>query len=184
MTMNSLRRIKLLGNTILILALTLAFLPADRAKASAAPASGGKNSLFMPRHLLADPVTLDPDFGSAGFTNTDVGDLYSYGIAAALQSDGKIVLVGSALNGNNFDFALARYNGDGSLDTGFGTDGIVLTDFKTKNDMAVCITLQAGGKILVAGNAFNNNVDSASIDFALARYNSDGNLDTDRKSVV
>ena len=88
--------------------------------------------------------------------------------AAALQRDGKMVLVGWTM-ASSIDFAIARYNPDGSPDLGFGTDGIVTTDFALQPDFATAVAVQADGKILVAG--YNN-------DFILARYNPDGSLDT------
>ena len=50
-----------------------------------------------------------------------------YANALGIQSDGKIVAAGSSYNGSNYDFALVRYNTNGTLDTAFGTGGIVTT---------------------------------------------------------
>jgi uncharacterized delta-60 repeat protein len=49
--------------------------------------------------------------------------------AVVLQPDGKIVAAGTTIANNSDDFALARYNTDGSLDASFGNGGIVATDF-------------------------------------------------------
>ena len=88
-----------------------------------------------------------------------------------MQPDGKIVVAGSSFNGSNDDFALVRYNADGSLDTSFGGgDGIVTTPIGTSNDSANGVLVQPDGKIVVAGTAFG----STGYDFALVRYNSDG----------
>src|SRR5687768_8077944 len=73
---------------------------------------------------LAADGSLDPTFGTGGKVMTDFGST-DEGLAVALQSDGKIVVVGKSYDGSNFDFALARYNSDGSLDTTFGTNGRV-----------------------------------------------------------
>jgi uncharacterized delta-60 repeat protein len=75
-----------------------------------------------------------------------------------------------------FDFALARYNSDGTLDASFGTGGRVTTDFAGPNDQAESVVVQPDGRIVVAGAAgpFINR----GFDFALARYNSNGTLDT------
>jgi uncharacterized delta-60 repeat protein len=70
------------------------------------------------------------------------------------------------------DFALARYNPDGSLDTSFGRDGLVTTDFAGNLSEVFAIALQPDGKIVAAGKI----VDRPG--FALARYNPDGSLDT------
>ncbi len=94
--------------------------------------------------------------------------------AAVLQPDGKIIAVGQAEVGGTDDFALARYNSDGSLDTTFGTGGLVTTSFTAGDDVANAAVLQSDGKIIAAGRAGAG----VTSDFALARYNSDGSLDT------
>ena len=92
----------------------------------------------------------------------------------ALQPDGKIIAVGTtdfiSLRG---DFAIARYNTDGTLDTSFDGDGKVTTDFSGGHDEARAVALQTDGKIVVGGYATVLGGQSA-----LARYNSDGTLDT------
>ena len=93
----------------------------------------------------------------------------------ALQGDGKIVAVGyldGAGSGSDSDFALARYNPNGSLDTSFSGDGKQTTDFGGVDDWAKGVALQADGKIVVVGEAVSG------CDFALARYNPNGSLDT------
>jgi len=109
----------------------------------------------------------DTSFDGDGLATTDFGTTHDSATAVALQSDGKIVVSGSA----GGDFAVARYNSNGSLDTaGFGSGGKVTTDFSGGFDSATSIVIQPDGKIVVAGTAGN--------DFALARYNSNGTLDT------
>jgi uncharacterized delta-60 repeat protein len=118
--------------------------------------------------------SLDLGFGVGGKTSTDFGA--SDGIRAiALQTDGKIVAVGITINGTTSDFALARYNQNGSLDTSFGTAGKVVTDFFGGFDDADAIVLQSDGRIVVVGEAFAG--DAESFNFALARYNTNGSLD-------
>jgi len=120
--------------------------------------------------------SLDTAFDTDGKVITSIGG-FDNAFAVALQSDGKILAAGSAPNGNNNDFALVRFNSDGSLDTAFDTDGIVKTDFGTNNgDGAGAMTLQSDGKIILAGSSFNRNTSDS--DFAVARYNSNGSLDT------
>jgi uncharacterized delta-60 repeat protein len=74
-----------------------------------------------------------------------------------------------AARGSNGDFALARYHPDGTLDTSFGTGGLVLTDFGS-SESASALVLQSDGKLVAAGGSID--------DFALARYNPNGNIDT------
>ena len=120
--------------------------------------------------------SLDTSFDTDGKVITPIGG-FDNALAVAVQSDGKILVAGGALIGTNSDFALVRYNSDGSLDTSFDMDGIVLTDFGTNNgDGAQAMALQSDGKIILAGSSFNRNTSDS--DFAVARYNSDGSLDT------
>ncbi len=85
-------------------------------------------------------------------------------------------MAGQAINPNtgNSDFALARYNSNGSLDNSFDGDGKLTTDFFGSDDYASSLAIQTDGKIVVAGRADNQYY---RLDFALARYNSNGSLD-------
>ena len=94
--------------------------------------------------------------------------------SVAIQSDGKIVAAGYSDNGSNDDFALVRYNTDGSLDTSFDSDGKVTTAIGSGTDQAFSVAIQSDGKIVAAGYSDNGSND----DFALVRYNTDGSLDT------
>ena len=117
--------------------------------------------------------TLDTSFGAAGTITTAFGAT-ALGNSVVIQSDGKILVAGQS-NDTNSDFALARYNSDGSLDTTFDGDGKLTTDFGTLfGDFANSVAVQTDGKIVVAGIASGG----GQSDFALARYNSDGSLDT------
>jgi uncharacterized delta-60 repeat protein len=118
----------------------------------------------------------DTTLGTDGKVTTDFAGRDDEVQAVAIQKDGKIVVAGSAyLAGTLLDFALARYNQDGSLDTTFGTDGKVTTDFAFNNDGGVALAIQGDGKIVIAG--YMNVPERFGIDFALARYNPDGSLD-------
>lgn len=107
-----------------------------------------------------DGIVTTPIFGKGAVAN-----------AVAVQPDGKIVVAGFAdqVSGINSDFALVRYNPDGSLDTSFDGDGIVTTDLSGQDDDARALVIQPDGKIVVAGTAGE--------DIALARYTTDGKLD-------
>ncbi|PYE53229.1 delta-60 repeat domain-containing protein, partial [Deinococcus yavapaiensis] len=120
---------------------------------------------------------LDPTFGSSGKVITPVGSGGSVAFALARQPDGKLVTAGYAWNQgslNGMDFALARYNSNGTLDTTFGTNGKVTTNLGFADDLARAVAVQPDGKILAAGAAW----DGQYSDLALARYNSNGTLDT------
>lgn len=117
---------------------------------------------------------LDPTFGNGGKVMTKIGNGYAEANAMALQADGKILVAGS-LDNNGKSFALARYNTDGSLDASFGNAGIVITSFGSQSDEAFAIAVQADGKIVLGGHALSA---TRGLDFALARYEANGALDT------
>ena len=116
----------------------------------------------------------DTTFGTGGKVTTAIGSSDDFVSQVILQSDGKIVAAGWSYNGSKNDFALARYNTNGTPDTSFGTGGIVTTGFGTINDTAASVAIQSDGKIVAAGRSHNG----SNLDFALARYNADGTLDT------
>ena len=118
--------------------------------------------------------SLDTSFDTDGKVVTPVGVGFDYANDVVIQPDGKILVAGQSNNGSSTDFAVLRYNTDGSLDASFDGDGIVAISFGSVNDSASDIALQADGKIVVAG--FSNN--GADVDFAVARLNADGSLDT------
>ena len=124
---------------------------------------------------------LDATFGSGGKVTTDFPGLAAVPSAVAIQSDGKIVVAGGAFQLFTFagNFELVRYNTDGSLDTSFGNGGIVTTTFP-EGSYAFDVAVQPDGKIIAAGTLFVNfdPGDQSDTNFALARYNSDGTLDT------
>ena len=113
--------------------------------------------------------SLDNTFDTDGKVTTDFGGSGDIGRSIAIQSDGKILVAG---DGGNIQFALARYNNDGSLDNTFDADGKVLTAFGSE-DRAHSIAIQGDGKIIAAGVSLNG----TNRDFAIARYNIDGSLD-------
>lgn len=119
--------------------------------------------------------SVDSTFDGDGKLVTHIGAMAenaSYASAVALQADGKIVVAGKSASSGPYEFALVRYNSDGSLDTTFSDDGIVTTSFGSNQDLAYSLVIQPDGKIVVAGNSMSGN-----FDFSLARYNADGTLD-------
>src|SRR5213079_331673 len=124
--------------------------------------------------------SLDTSFGDGGIVTTTFPE-GSYAFALALQPDGKIIAVGTVFvdfnpgDMSDTDFALARYNSDGSLDTTFGTGGTVATDFFGNEDDAFSVLIQPDGKIVAVGSANNP---ASYYDFAAVRYLSNGTIDT------
>ncbi|MCF6203041.1 MAG: DUF4347 domain-containing protein, partial [Methylococcaceae bacterium] len=129
----------------------------------------GSNRDFALTRYNADG-SLDTSFGTGGTVTTDLGSNHDYAKSITVQADGRILVTGDTYNGSNSDFALVRYNTDGSLDTSFDTDGIVTTDIGSGLEKGESVTVQADGRILVAGYTGGG-------DFALMRYNTNGSLD-------
>jgi uncharacterized delta-60 repeat protein len=119
--------------------------------------------------------SLDTSFGAGGKVTTDFASTDDIPYTVTVQADGRIVVAGMTDPGAASNFGLVRYNVDGSLDASFGTGGKVVTDFGANFEAANSVTMQADGKIVVAGFSF---LGAFNVDFALARYNSDGSLDT------
>ena len=92
----------------------------------------------------------------------------------AAQRDGKIVVAGSVEVGRVDQFALVRYNSDGSLDTTLNGSGKVTTAVGTGTSVGEGMALQEDGKIVVVGHSFNAGEQSC---FTVLRYNADGSLD-------
>ncbi|HEX9917922.1 MAG TPA: delta-60 repeat domain-containing protein, partial [Pyrinomonadaceae bacterium] len=124
--------------------------------------------------------SLDGTFGVGGRVHTDFPlDQGGFASALVIQPDGKIVVAGEATDASQSfasGFALARYNTDGSLDTTFDTDGLIITSFPGGSAFAEDLLLQPDGKLVAAGTRRDNATFQSA--FALARYNSDGSLDT------
>jgi len=109
---------------------------------------------------------LDPTFGVGGLVITDIGS-EDQGWAVALQGDGRIVAAGMTGVDETRDFALARYNTDGSLDQSFDGDGKRTIDFGGM-EFAFDVAIQSDSKIVVAGASRQPGFE---FDFALARLN-------------
>ena len=117
---------------------------------------------------------LDTTFDTDGIQTTSIGSVQDIAYSVVMQSDGKIVAAGYSHNGSNNDFAVVRYNTNGSLDTTFSGDGKVTTAIGSGTDVANYVVMQSDGKIVAAGYSHNG----SNVDFAVVRYNTDGSLDT------
>ena len=113
--------------------------------------------------------TLDTSFGNSGTLLVTVGTARSYARNIAVQPDGKIVIGAYTYDDIAGDFAVVRLNADGTLDNSFGTNGITIID-NGSHEVVDAMTLLSDGKILLAGNNYDN--------FLAARFNTDGSLDT------
>jgi uncharacterized delta-60 repeat protein len=134
--------------------------------AGSADTTGNGHSDFALVRYLPDG-NLDASFGSRGKVTTDCASgLSDSGNSLTLQSDGKIVVAGSCDNGENQDFAVARYLADGTLDSSFGNGGKIVTPLGDSNDYGRAIVVQPDGKMVVAGDSYRG----TNSHFALVRY--------------
>lgn len=119
---------------------------------------------------------LDPSFGEGGFRLAGILDGYAnLTSGTAVQSDGKVVIC-TAAGSTGYDFFVARFTADGEVDTSFSFDGHTTIDFGGNDDVCSGVVVQADGKIVVSGTTAPPA--STNSDFAIARLNSDGTLDT------
>ena len=136
--------------------------------------AGSSNGSFSITRLNTNG-TYDSSFSSDGKL------IFSFGAGIGskinkllLQPDGKIIAIGQAYNGVDYDFGMARFNTDGSIDVTFGTAGKTLVNIGPANDFGQDAALQSDGRILVCGYSNNSLGDS----FSIIRLNNDGTLDT------
>jgi uncharacterized delta-60 repeat protein len=136
-------------------------------------------------HAWAQAGQLDPSFGAGGLVVTDLQNLGDHARDIAVQPNGKVVVAGWTRQTadpvqTDSDFAVTRYDPDGSLDSSFGVGGIVVTDFGGgSSDAAEAVVRQSDGKIVVVGWRTSFLAPgSTDGDFAVARYNTDGSLDS------
>jgi uncharacterized delta-60 repeat protein len=120
---------------------------------------------------------LDLSFGGNGSVTTDFlqsFDFVNTQYGAAVAPNGDIVVAGTSDQNGASDFAVARYNPDGSLDNSFGMQGKVTIDLGSAEDFGQAIVIQPDGNLLVSG--FSRR-DGQNVDFAVIRLTSTGELD-------
>ena len=120
--------------------------------------------------------TLDTSFGRGGTVTTPIGSGRGGANALAIQKDGRLVAAGYGDNGPNYDFALVRYNVNGTLDTSFGRGGKVTTPVGPGVG-ASALAIQQDGRLVAAGEGSSGRFVEIGA-FALVRYNANGTLDT------
>jgi uncharacterized delta-60 repeat protein len=152
---------------------TLATLPGGKMIVGGSVGNGSNtNDVFGLTRLNADG-SVDTTFGTAGKATLGFGQDVDLN-AIAITPDGKIVAVGQVVAPLGvWDWAVARFNADGTPDTTFDGDGKLTTDFFAFGDTAYGVDVQPDGKILVTGVATG-----VTSQMAVVRYNADGSLDT------
>jgi uncharacterized delta-60 repeat protein len=147
--------------------------------------NGVQNDFLAVRYTSSG--TLDTTFGSSGIAVVSASILNDIAFALALDSSGKLVLTGVANATNPFgtvgggEFGTVRLNTNGTLDTTFGTGGIVTTDLTVLMDEARSINIQSDGKIVVTGDSLESTpfpFDPITGRWTLIRYTANGALDT------
>ncbi len=132
----------------------------------------GDSLAFSLIRLLADGSP-DSLFNGDGTVQLDIGSGDEEILALGLTADGRILAGGYRSNGTDRDFALLRFNADGSLDSGFGNQGKVFTSVGNSDDEITALVVESNGDVLVAGSAAGTNGRV----IVLARYLADGRLD-------
>lgn len=138
-----------------------------------APETCSGSAAECPPDPLASSGGLDPTFGTGGKVLTPFEGADASARAIVQQADGKLVVVGDTCDDTACEFALVRYEPDGTLDTTFGSGGKVLTSFDAADANAGTIVQQPDGKLVVAGDTCG----ATSCQFALVRYDADGSPD-------
>ncbi len=142
------------------------------------------NSDFYIARLNTDG-SFDTTFNGTGEINLDLRGTTDNANSLKIQPDGKMLVGGSSRRSSSdtrSDFAIVRFNADGSLDTAFDGDGKVFTMIPPTAERASIddLDVQTDGKILAAGSVsiVDTPGDDPDFIFAVARYNADGSLDT------
>ena len=132
------------------------------------------------RTLMCNPGELDLTFDADGSLTTNMGGAADSANGVAIQPDGKLVVAGATAGSSSQstgDFAVARYNSNGTLDASFGAGGKVSIDFSGRHDGARGVAVQPDGKIVVVGWATPNGNRARGKDLGIVRLNTNGTVD-------
>jgi uncharacterized delta-60 repeat protein len=133
-------------------------------------AVGSGDSMEVVRYTVNG--SLDASFNGTGMAQSTPGDA----LGVTIQPDGKIIVVGHNGASGNLDLKVVRYNTNGTLDTTFDGDGIVETAIGNGSDIGYAVAVQADGKIIVSGRS--DTPPSFPTSYAIIRYNANGSIDT------
>ena len=138
----------------------------------------GAMLLVRPPHAVAAPGDLDLSFSEDGVASVAVpGGGFAPIDDVLIQPDGKILVGGTSGPSTNRDFAVARFNPDGTPDSTFNGGGVVSFDFEQMHERLVSIALQNDGKIILGGNRDVPDADGRRIVTTAVRLNPNGTLD-------
>lgn len=120
--------------------------------------------------------SLDSSFGDNGKVERYIENIETI-TDIALTKDGKIIATGEPTSFGNSDFALLRFFPNGTLDSSFGTNGVIITDFDNSDDVSYSLSVQSDNAIVLAGYSYKRQPASKT-KFALAKYGVNGALDS------
>ncbi len=129
---------------------------------------------FTTIQLSAQPGQPDPTFAGTGTALGPFTSALNLNFSISIQQDGKLVAAGYQVVNGNENMHVIRYNSNGTFDANFGNNGVIEDSVGNANDAAFAVTVQADGKIVVAG-AFENPINR---DIFIKRYDSTGVVDT------
>ncbi len=143
------------------------------------PSSNNNSNFAIARYNIDG--SKDTSFGINGLVSINIGTVSNnltvsddYVDALKIQSDGKIIASGLTSLNNGGDFGMVRLNTDGSIDSSFGINGRVITDFGSIEE-ANAIQILSDGKIILSGIYYYNSDTNEKV--VIAKYNSNGTLD-------
>lgn len=159
------------------------------------PSLCGRIRCLLPLAMMAGSAVasgtvdgrLDRSFGSAGmvrvpFPEAGVGFVpVAIATNVAVLADGRILVTGAVANADgDLDFAIVRLNGDGSLDTSFGTNGGRRIGYdrpgSSRDDLVLGMAVQGNGRIVLAGQVAGE--PEVGADMGVVRLTANGNLDS------
>lgn len=116
---------------------------------------------------LNEDGSFDTTYGDNGVTTARIVDGSNYSDNMLIQADGKVIIVGHTILDGEYNLAMVRFETNGDLDSTFGTDGMVNTDFEGGEDYGKGVALQPDNKIVLAGETFTT---AGGSEILVARY--------------
>lgn len=113
-----------------------------------------QNTFEIALARISSDGSIDNSFGTVGMVSFNIGNGNDFGEALAIQDDGKVIIAGYSVRETEYNLAMARFDTNGNLDSTFGVDGMVSTDFNQREDYGTAITLQPDNKIILAGYSY------------------------------
>lgn len=145
---------------------------------TATDAAGNSTSATVNLYYAATGLLDTTNFNSVGFNTFNASNSHDSGTGVAEAADGSYYVVGYANNGSNYDMALWHVLADGTADSGFDGDGLAVLDNAaggSNHDFGDDLAIDGNGKIVIVGHSRTAGGD---YDLTVARFNSDGSLDT------